>query len=311
MLDSMEKKEIVFVILNYNVYEPVLDCVESIRTHLDTSSYAIVVVDNPSGKDVGTRLAAHYADAEDVAVLCLAENCGFAQGNNAGIAYAREQYTPKFVVCLNNDTLLEQTDFYAGVLRSYADGQPAVIGPKVILRDGSVQQVFGGLQTMEDYEAQLAACRKRLTSLDARPSMVRRTKDFLLQFRAVRFLNGLRHLSQAASFDAHTTEAGKMHRDLVLHGCCLVFTPAFFTALDGFHPGTFMFREEELLFLSLLQKDLHDVYDPRLAIRHLEDVSTDSVCVSSREKQKFLLENQVRSLGVLIDELGKIRKRGG
>lgn len=304
----MQKKAIVFVILNYHIYETLLDCVASIQDKIDTTSYAIVVVDNPAGNNVGKRIAEHYVDNDQVDVVCLIENCGFARGNNAGIAYARDKYQPDFIVCLNNDTLLEQRDFYACIKQSYGDGHPAIIGPKVILRNGSIQPLCGKLLTVEEYEYQLEFFKAAVRGDWPKKNPV---KEFLLKFRLVRMANGIRHRIVGDASENVRGDTNSVKRDTVLHGCCLIFTPAFFADLDGFNPATFMFREEELLFLALKEHGLHNVYDPRISIRHLEDVSTDAVCSGASAKNHFLAENQVRSLNVLINEMRIFRKRGG
>lgn len=293
-VEFLLKKNIVFVILNYNVYDMVLECVDSIQKHIDTDSYAIVIVDNPAQNPVGERLKLHYTDNHFVDVILMQENCGFARGNNVGINFARKSYNPDFIVCLNNDTLLEQTDFYKTLNQVFKIYHPAVIGPQIILRDNSIQPVGGDLLTKEDYQKELQ--KMRMIMENCLP-LKTRLKEFLLTFRLVRFLNLQRHKAMGAR-DVNT-----VYHDLILHGCCLIFTNTFFEQLNGFHPGTFLFREEELLFLMLKKKGLHNLYCPSLSIRHLEDVSTDSITRSSKEKRKFLASNQIDSLQILIKEM--------
>lgn len=89
----------------------------------------------------------------------------------------------------------------------------------------------------------------------------------------------------------------------ILHGCCLIFTPAFFTKLKGFNPKTFMFREEELLYIELQKNSLINVYTPEICIKHLEDAATNSVYKTASEKNEFLRMNQIKSLNILIEKL--------
>ena len=48
---------IVFVILNYNIYKETINCVESITANLDTDSFHIIIVDNASKTEAGKILA--------------------------------------------------------------------------------------------------------------------------------------------------------------------------------------------------------------------------------------------------------------
>lgn len=303
-MKSLIKKNIAFVILNYNVFDMALECVDSIKKHIDTDSFAIVLVDNPSPANVGYRLKEYYASDDMVDVLCLPDNCGFARGNNAGIKLAREKYDPKFIVCLNNDTLLEQDNFYEEICNAYNKGKPAVIAPKVILKDGSIQPLCGHLLTVEDYQHQLRNFENILNDKVTEKSVIRRFKDSLLQIKLIWIINQFRH----GNFSLKQTQlvgVNEEQRDLILHGCCLVFTPTFFQKLIGFNPSTFMFREEELLYIMLRQQGLHNLYEPQLTIHHLEDVSTDSIFSKPKEKQQFLAKNQIDSTKILIAELDK------
>ena len=55
--------------------------------------------------------------------------------------------------------------------------------------------------------------------------------------------------------------------------------------------------------MILQNNNLHNVYNQNIEIRHLEDVSTDSVFAKKTIKNKFLSDNQIKSLQVLIDEM--------
>lgn len=108
--------DIAFVILNYNIVTETINCIQSIQQNIDTASYKIIVVDNASPNGAGVRLKEHYKDSRDIAVLINKQNDGFARGNNVGIAFAR-QWDPEFIVCMNNDTVWIQKDFYAQLRR--------------------------------------------------------------------------------------------------------------------------------------------------------------------------------------------------
>ena len=84
----------------------------------------------------------------------------------------------------------------------------------------------------------------------------------------------------------------------------MVFSPSYMEQYEeAFDPRTFLYKEEELVYLRCRKNGLKTVYNPELQIRHLEDVSTNSVSSSRRKKIMFWLENQIDSLNILIAEL--------
>lgn len=276
---------IAFVILNYNLLDEVIDCVTSIKKNIDTENYRIIVVDNASPNEAGVRLSKLYDTDNSVTVILNDENIGFAKGNNIGIKCARD-LGADFVCCLNNDTLLEQKDFYKTLISKYDQHKPAVIGPRIILKDGSECHRTARLQSLEQY--------KKILAYESAP------KEISSGFKNNRFLRFV--YDRCFSWiRKNRKKYFKESRDVVLHGCCLVFTPTFFAKLSGFNPQTFLYMEEEFLFIDVELKRMHTLYCPSLNIRHLEDVATDSVFRNEANKNKFVREKQVESIKKLID----------
>lgn len=93
------------IILNYNVWEATLKCVESVQR----STYphlAIVVIDNnsqdASAEELRRRLPA------DVTFIAHDKNIGYAGGNNLGITWAFK-HGAEYVFILNPDTMVDST----------------------------------------------------------------------------------------------------------------------------------------------------------------------------------------------------------
>ena len=85
----MCETDIVFVILNYNIVAETIQCIESIKNNIDTSSYMIVCIDNASPNMAGEKLKDKYVNDNDVEVVILENNIGFARGNNEGLKRAQ------------------------------------------------------------------------------------------------------------------------------------------------------------------------------------------------------------------------------
>lgn len=298
----MEKKvviDICFVVLHYNVVDVTISLIDSIKKLLSDCKYRIVVVDNCSPNESGKLLYRQYFDDEKVKVVLLNANEGFARGNNAGIKYARQNYTCKFVCCINNDTLIIQKNFIQLIDKEFKKSNSAVIGPKILLKDGSFQKSAYKLNTLEYY--------KKLLIFFENRKYENVTNNIGLKGRMKRWFPTLYIKMKNIKDDFFGNKLLFKQYNVVLHGCCLIFTPSFFEKLDGFNPNTFLYHEEELLYISLLKENLKSVYCPSIKIKHLEDVSTNSINRTNKEKIKFINKNEVDSLNILIKELESIK----
>lgn len=95
------KQLAVVVVLHFNGLADTLACLETLVPQRH-SGLEVLVVDNGSTHDPAQTLHECFPD---ISILRLAENLGWAGGNNAGIAWARKRGAD--IICLlNNDTLL-------------------------------------------------------------------------------------------------------------------------------------------------------------------------------------------------------------
>lgn len=99
-MPSNENPELSIIILNYNVGEFLLNCLESIfqnKGKLDR--WQIIVVDNASSDGSVEAVKDKYPEVELVANK---DNLGFARGNNVGVKHAKAQV----ILFLNPDTVI-------------------------------------------------------------------------------------------------------------------------------------------------------------------------------------------------------------
>ena len=290
-----------FVILHYCAMQETLDCVESIKRHIDTESYYIVIVDNASPNGTGNELAKLFRDDYRVKVLLNKENEGFARGNNLGYRYLMKKHPVDFICILNNDTLLLQDDFLAVIRKEYEKSRFGVMGPKILLADDSVNPIYLTLPDEAFFEAEY----RRMSRTDRlmRIHMDRVETAGKMLTEKARKLTGRERASRFSKY-VSLEEAENRHVGAVLHGCCLVFSKAYMeTYGTAFDPRTFVYHEEELLWLRCRDKALVTVYNPELTIRHLEDAATDQALPKKREKLRFYYKNQTKSLAVLLHRL--------
>ncbi|MBS6677517.1 MAG: glycosyltransferase family 2 protein [Clostridiales bacterium] len=283
-----------FVILHYNTLKETVTCVNSIKQNIDTDDYNIIVVDNGSPNFTGKKLHVIYQNDSYVTVLLLERNLGFAKGNNIGINYCREKFSSEYICCMNNDTLLRQKNFYKILLENAKSSGAAVIGPKVILRNNSIQTFNKNFLTVNEYKLQLKRYKKWQKHI-----YIYTIRSYLTNFSLIKKIRTSLRKDRQPKDDIYT----KSMHNVVLHGCCLIFTPRFFVDLKGFDSRTFLYREEELLYLSLLKHGLSSLYCVDLEIVHLEDVATNSIFKNLLKKNQFVLKNEIISTEILISDI--------
>lgn len=290
--------DIAFVILNYNVFSELCQCVESIINKIDVKNFKIVIVDNGSEIDILNKIYCKYKDNNFINIISLNNNLGFANGNNKGIKYVREIYNAKYICCLNNDTIFLQSDFFKRLNYIYEKNRPALIGPLIYLKDNTVQPLVGYLKSIEEYKKELMELENGYEL-----SKTRRIVNFVKKYRLFKYLYfRIKKMLKDNYLNPYTDK-----KDIILHGCCIIFTEEFFKKLDGFDSRTFMYGEEEILFLNTIRQNLTTLYSTDLIIKHLEDISTDNTYKSRRMKSMFYSINKIKSLKILIDDLKKYR----
>ena len=282
--------ELAFVVLHYNTIDETLGCIKSIKDNIDTNNYKIVVVDNGSPNHSGIDLKRHFKEDIYVDIILVEENVGFARGNNIGIEYSRNDLHAEFICCLNNDTMLRQHDFFETIMDEYRETEAALIGPQVIRADGTVQKFSSKIMDVDIY--------KKIILALTRESYIEYLKMRIRNLTIFKYFNSIRR--QVIGIEENPFIA---HDDVLLHGCCLIFTPIFFFFLCGFDNRTFLYREEELLYLSIKENNLKTRYTPRLKILHLEDASTNSISSDKNKKEAFKRKYLIESTKILIETL--------
>ena len=131
-----ENRDIVlsFILLNYNNVDYTIPCIDSIRK-IVTVPHEIIVVDNASTDDSIDKLS----QIEGIKFVKNTSNRGFTGGNNDGARVAEGRY----IVILNNDTLLKDPNInrLPDILAKH--GKYDVVGGRIIGMDGTAQQGGG------------------------------------------------------------------------------------------------------------------------------------------------------------------------
>ncbi len=98
-----ECPKVSIIILNWNNYEDTNECLNSLE-NITYPNYEIIVVDNGSIDGSGEKIKKKFPGHT---FIQNKENIGFAGGNNVGIKYAIDVSPPRYILLLNNDTIVE------------------------------------------------------------------------------------------------------------------------------------------------------------------------------------------------------------
>lgn len=239
--------KIVVVVLNYMNYKETFQCVDSILLQKNID-FEIIIVDNGSFNESYRELKTRYKKNKIIHILKSHKNYGFAKGNNIGINYARRKLSAEFVLLLNSDTELIQDD-YLSVLISNYDKNVGVISSKIIQKRGLIQEKY--------YE--------------------------YVEFPETLFLY-LQLICDDCGFESLSKKIGRVlkraKKTEVLHGSCLMLTPAFFEHYSMLFSRTFLYSEEILLYIYCRNADLIQKQTEETAILH-----------KGKQSSKYLYEN--------------------
>lgn len=288
----MEK--IGFVILHYYTQKDTISCVESIQTKMKKENYEIVIIDNGSKNESGKLLKEKYENEDKIHVLIQKENLGFAKGNNIGFKYAKEQLKCNYIVLLNNDTCILQEEFFNLIKEEYNKSGFAVLGPKIYLLKNQINPVNLNSLSIQRIKKELRSDSLNLFfSYIGLYQLYTNTKKWIKKLLKKNIVQNL-------------ADVNTYYKNIILHGCCLIFSPIYIEKFNGLDERTFLYHEEELLFYRLQKNKMISVYNPKIEIFHAEDSATNAITVTDRKKRIFVYKNKIKSGKILYYEL----KRG-
>ena len=124
--------DISVIIVNWNVRELLLACLESLREQTGVR-HEIIVVDNASRDESAEAVERQYPK---VTLIANKNNRGFARANNQGIRLAKGRH----ILLLNPDTVVRPDTLRQTV--AFLDNHPdiGILGCKILNRDGSRQR---------------------------------------------------------------------------------------------------------------------------------------------------------------------------
>ena len=198
--------EVSIIIINYNTWNLLASCIDSIQEHFEGVLHEIIVVDNASSDGSVEKIRENFPD---VRLITNHENMGFAKANNQGAKVAHGE----FLFLLNSDTLLTGPGL-RGALDFMRGNDVAMLGPKILNEDGSLQPSFQVVNTLNRQLLRIASMVLRLNKISrqSKPESKPREVGFLL---GAAMLINVRAVREVGLFDTQFFFNGE-ERDLCL-----------------------------------------------------------------------------------------------
>jgi GT2 family glycosyltransferase len=266
--------EDVGVVLNYLTHEDTKGMIDSLQKYYP--GVRTVIVDNGSPEHVVEKLYQYSGLYNNVSILPLKENLGFAKGNNAGIRFLREEgYS--YICCSNNDIIIPGKGVLESLKSNLLDtATNAIAGPRIMGRNGRDQNPL----IVNRPDALTAKMMMRKYDLDKviKKKIVRTTRRLKKLIIKAIYKNAKRKniITQKSDKSAKPITLNPQKQFVyALHGSFLMMGGLFFKYCSGFDEKTFLYGEEHILAEMLLLHNLKAVYVPSDYVIHKEDKTSD------------------------------------
>jgi hypothetical protein len=124
----MDYPKVSIIILNWNGKEDTIECLESLK-QITYPNYEITLVDNGSTDDSVKYFTDNYPVLK---IIQNKKNLGFVEGNNVAIKPILKSPDSKYILLLNNDTIVKENFLEELVDSAEKDTNIGICGPKML-----------------------------------------------------------------------------------------------------------------------------------------------------------------------------------
>ncbi len=273
-----------FVILHYRTADDTIECIESIEKL--NGVFNIVIVDNASNNGSIEEVEKLVGNRQNIYIIKNNKNLGFADGNNIGYHFAKNDLQANFIAICNNDTIINSDDFIQKCKELYEEKKYCLLGPDI--------------ESLIDHGHQ--------NPMIVSEPNVRKIKKEILRYQILYALSkiGIFDFLKKGKSKVLKTEKRDVLLELAenvqLHGSFIVFSPKFIENEDiAFRTGTFLYMEESILFQYCKKMGYRTIFSPAIKVLHKEDSSTSSLFAATKQRREFVFKNMIQSLKVYCD----------
>lgn len=241
------------IVVDYHTAQRTLVYIESIQNHiLSDAPFHAIFIDNTEDESglctvrqkYGTGILIECKNVKfqvykfcvnnGILLYCASgENLGYAKGNNLGTQIADYLFNDPYYLISNNDIVVNKNiDFNQVITLFEQDSHIAVVGPRVLKKDGQEQSPH-----------------KKITAF-----------KHLLRYYWDSALNI--HSHQDIDY------TGESKRCYWVSGCFMFVHARALQEVNGFDPNTFLFAEEMILSERLAQKGYYYFFSNKISVLH-------------------------------------------
>lgn len=296
---NRKKIDVAFIILHWMEKDLTIRGVESALKLSDISNSRIIIVDNASPNGSGKELQEFYKDNELVDVVLSERNGGFSEGNNLGYKYCIENYDADFVIAANNDIIFTQTDFIPVLKDLYNHESFYIAGPDIFQPYDYIHQnpMWPKKRTLEEHSKRLEEWTEKLSRYEHKFSVRTFLRWCMERHRESAWMQLLRKITIKILFhdDGFWQE---QHEDLILQGSCIIFSKDYIKSNQFlFEPLTFMYFEEDFLYMRCSNNGWKILYSPKLKVVH----TTQGSLKLNEDSYEVFKKKKVAELCALIE----------
>lgn len=291
-------KKTAIVIISYNSAQDIINCIESIEK-LNTAKIKYIIIDNASEESNRVQLQIYLnskiadfqcfhendilkANLSDCNFVVCENNKGYAKANNLALNLVYQDSDIDYVMMLNPDILFVQD--IIPKLCEYAEIIPdaAIVSPLLLTQDG---------KTIDHNCARYATTAGELF-----------LKYLFYFFDPLK----LRKCSQNKQYVLYADDSIIQSEILPIElpsGSCMLMKKAYWKAIGGFDPNTFLYYEEDILFKKIERFEKKNYLIPSLKCIHLGETSTEKV-----KNRYFMLKTDIESSTYYINHYAGFSK---
>ncbi len=290
-----------FVILHYLVADETIQCVDSILANVE-GKISIIVVDNSSPNSSFSELCEHYTKNKRVFLIKNSFNSGYASGINFGYNFAKKKFNPDFIVAMNNDMTILQSDFCKKIIDIFNRTNFFVLGPDIYSTETKKHQnpenhTIITLQEVNQEISNIKRSQSQRFTLGLK-SLLR--KSILIQktyYKGKRLLKHYHYINHELD-------------NITLHGSCYIFSRKFIIARGyALYPKTTFYCEAQILDYECKRDGMKQIYSPEISIQHHEDIATNAAEGGYYQKMNMKYERTLESLKIFKELILKDQRK--
>lgn len=275
--------KVCFIILHYGEKSIIENCINMLLKLDNNNSISILIVDNNTDKTMNERekIKINYEKNKKIEFYFLNKTTGFSRANNLGYKLVREKYNPDYIVLMNNDIMIKQSDFIKKINDSYTKYHYMILSPDIISQRNGMHQspIDNKIRTKFQINCTIII------------NFIFLKLYFLLYPLLIYYFEKDRH--------GKVIDKNIRMENVVPCGACFIVSKDFIENNDKiFYPETNFYYEEYILHYQCKQKEYLIIYDPDIKVFHGDGIATQMRLQDKKKKIKFILRNTLNSAKV-------------